>query len=328
MTEKKSTKKSSRFGALRSKSKAEEPEMVTIREEKKSLVRVVKAKPKAIKHMSEVLETKSVSAEEMRITESVVERVVSSPEKPKAPKVIGSAPAKKQVRAFVCVECGAGMPEDSPACPRCHTRYLRDLSPEAVAELERAVAASSNAKRYADDGSDEFEFDDLPIIHFDAKDGLISYLEHDNGKSDFVLECSHCGTLIQLDIDRCPLCGTALEVSDVGVLNLIKDSDYGVEDPSSEMECPSCGEHVVLEGGKCPKCESVIVDDSPESPAKKVIPLIKTENVVFVHIDLETGDLNYLQRHLNRVAVEHTSIQLDGIGNGGFEEDWHSLSRI
>jgi rubrerythrin len=328
MTEKKPARKSSVLGAFRSKSKAEEPEMVTIREEKKSLVRVVKAKPKAIKHMSEVLETKSVSAEEMRITESVVERVVAAPEKPKAPRIIGSTPSQKPAKAFVCVECGARMPEDSPACPRCHTRYLRDLTPEAVAELERAVAAATNANRYADDGSDEFEVDEFPIIHFDAKDGLINYLEHDEGKSDFVLECSHCGTLIQLDIDRCPLCGTALEVSDVGVVNLIRDSDFGGEETSSELECPHCGEHVILEGGRCPKCESVVADDTPGSPTRKVIPLIKTENVVFVHIDLETGDLNYLQRHLNRVAIEHTSIQLDGIGNSGFDEDWQGLSRI
>jgi RNA polymerase subunit RPABC4/transcription elongation factor Spt4 len=327
MSEKKSTGKSSARGVFRSKSKAKEPEMVTIREEKKSLVRVIKAKPKAIKHMSEVLETKSVSAEEMSITEAVVQRVVSSPEPPNAPKVIGSATSSKPLKGFACVECGARVPEDSPACPRCHARYLRNLTPEAVAELERAVASAADARRYADDDTDDLKFDEFPIIHFDAMDGMFSYLEHDDGKSDFVLECSHCGTLIQLDIDRCPLCGAALEATDVGLLNLLKDCDFGGES-GSELECPNCGEHVTLEGGSCPKCGSVIIDDSPTANEKKVIPLIKTENVVFVHIDLETGDLNYLQRHLNRVAVEHMSIQLDGIGNGGFNEDWHSLSRI
>jgi rubrerythrin len=326
MTDKRPARRPSIFDILRSKSE-EEREMVTVREEKKSLLRVIKAKPRAIKHMSEVLETKSVTAEEMKITESVVERVVSVPDAPKSPKAVGTASPSRAFRAFTCVECGTRLPAESDVCPRCHARYLMDLSPEAVAELERAASAMGDAGDYEDEIED-FAFDEFPIIHFDAMDGVINYLEHGEGESDLVLECGNCGTLIQLDIDRCPLCGATLEVTDAGLVNLIRDGEFADEDVP-EMECPQCGEHVVLMDGKCPACGSVILDRGvDDAGGRKVIPLIRTENVVFVHIDLETGDLNYLQRHLNRAAIEHMSIQLEGMGDGRFEEDWHSLSRI
>jgi len=326
MIEKTVRKTLSIFDMLRSKSE-DPPEMITIREEKRSLVRIVKPKPKAIKHMSEVLGSNTVSEDELKITEAVVESVVSVPEHRKAPETSGTDRTQKHGRAFSCLACGARMSADSDTCPRCHAKYIHDLLPEKIAELERAESVAVGSSDYGDDDGDNLGFDEFPIIHFDAVDGIINYLEHTKGKSDFVLECSNCGTLIQLDINRCPLCGNLLEVSDVGLLSLIAGSDFDGE-CLSELECPHCGEHVILGDGCCPACDSIIVDLTPGGPGRKVIPLIKTENVVFIHIDLETGDLNYLQRHINRVAIEHASIQLDGVGNDGFNDDWQSLSRI
>ncbi len=326
MTEKKTSSRLSIFDILRSKS-ADPPDVVTVREEKKSFVRILRAKPKAINHMSEVLGGDSVSEDELKITEAVVASVVSAPERTEASDAPRPDRAPRPARAFSCLACGARMPADSNSCPRCHAKYIRDLVPEAVAELERAESTVVGSCGYGDDDGDDLGFDEFPIIHFGAADGVINYLEHTSGESDSVLECGNCGTLIQLDIDRCPLCGYRLEVSDVGLLSLIQGSDFD-EECLTELECPHCGEHVTLGDGCCPACDSVIVDLAPESPGRKVVPLISSENVVFVHIDLETGDLNYLQRHLNKVAIEHTTISLDGIGNDGFNEDWQSLSRI
>ena len=178
MTEKKTSRRMSIFDMLRSKS-TDEPEMITIREEIKSLVMILKAKPKAIKHMSEVLRPGRTST---------------------------------PVRATSCLACGAPTPADSDACPRCHAKYVRDLLPGAIAELERAELTAVGSSGYGDDNGDDPGFDEFPIIHFDAVDGVINYLEHTEGQSDFLLECSNCGTLIQLDIDR----GTSLGESVVG----------------------------------------------------------------------------------------------------------------
>ena len=326
MTEKKINMRLSIFDMLRSKS-MDKPEMVTVREEKKSLVRILKAKPKAIKHMSEALGNDSVSTDDLKITTAVVESVISGPKRPEPPQTLRAGHKSKPVGASSCFACGARMPVDSDTCPRCHAKYICDLCPEAIAELEKAESTITTGSGYGDDDGDDLGFDEFPIIHFDAMGGIINYLEHTKGESDFVLECSNCGTLIQLDIGRCPLCGNPLEVSDAGLLNLIRGSDFD-EECVSELECPQCGEHVTLGDGCCPSCDSTIVDLAKGSSGRKVIPLINTENVVFIHIDLETGDLNYLQKHLNKMAIEHMSIQLDGIGKDGFNEEWQSLSRI
>jgi rubrerythrin len=326
MTDGKTSKKRTIFDMFRSKPEQEpEIEMMTIREEKKSLMRIIKAKPRAIKHMSEVLETNVLTEQDMKITKAVMQGVVSAPSSQKSSKITGTAAPPNPANTFSCLACGTKMLMESDACPRCHTKYIRGVALGALAELEQAESTPVGDDDYGD--GDDLDFDGSPIIHFDAVDGVISYFEHQEGESDFELECGSCGTLIQLDIDRCPICGAVLDTTDIGVLSLIRDSDFDGES-FSELECPLCGDHVILCDGRCPACESVIVDPALETPGKKIIPLIETENVVFVHIDLETGDLNFLQRHLNRMAIEHMSIQLDGIGNDGFDEDWQGLSRI
>jgi len=301
--------------------KGEKVQMVTIREEKKTLVRIVKAKPKSVRHRSEVLMNKSVSEEDMKITEAVMKGVSSSAR----PTAATSAPALSEPvpKHFVCFECGAKIPEGMDICPKCRARYLLDLLPESIAELERIQMESAH-----DDDSLELRTpESLPVLHFDALEGIMSYLEPDSGESDFVLECSHCGTLVALDVGNCPMCGTGLGISDVGILSLLKDTVFDTE-AISELECPHCGEHVTLQDGTCPSCESLIIDAGASVAENKTIPIIRNENVVFVHVDLETGDLNYIQRHLRKLAIEHTSIQLEGIGNGSFDQNWEGLSRI
>ncbi len=301
--------------------KAEKVQMVTIREEKKLLVRIVKAKPKSVKHRSEVLNNNSVSEDDMKITEAVIKGVGTSARPPSAVPAVAKAEAPQ--RHFVCVECGTKIPEGRDICPKCRARYLLDVSPESVAELERAESDFAH-----DDDCVELRApDSLPVLHFDALDGIMNYLEPNNAEADFVLECSHCGTLVALDISHCPMCGTELGVSDVGILSLLKDTDFDTED-FSEMECPHCGEHVTLKEGVCPSCETVIADLGAAAAQNRTIPIIRNENVVFVHLDLETGGLNFIQRHLSKLAIEHTSIQLEGIGNGGFDQNWEGLSRI
>ena len=306
------------FFGSKSKEK-DDTEYVTVREEKKTLVRIVKAKPKAIKHRADALDRKVVTEDEMEITKSVVEKISSSPK----PQVQQGPRAAKRVAptTFACIQCGAPVPLDADACPRCRVRYIKDVPVEALEELELAERLDE------DDLLEITDINELPVLHFDAVDGLMHYLEHDEGESEFVLECSSCGTLVQLDIGRCPLCGAPLGVTDAGLVSIIADTEFNKE-RMSELECPSCGEHVVLVDGACPLCDEVIEGPDGSETDDKTVPIIRTENVVFVHLDLETGDLNYLQRHLNRMSVEHMSLQLDGIGNGGFDKDWEGLSRI
>lgn len=311
--------KGSMLGLLKSK-KDDSPKMVTVREEKKTLVRVVKAKPKSVKHRAETLKKKAVSEQEMKITEEVVKRVTDSPTA-RSPK---AAPRQPRIRTFECPECGARIPEQSEMCPVCHIRYLKDICPDAVNELDQAM---SDVGHGLSDLIEIHDVDSLPVLHFDTFDGIMNFLEDDSAEAEFVLECPHCSAVVQFDVDRCPICSTALESNDVGLLSLLRGTDFDSSD-MTELECPHCGEHVSLEDGACPECGSQIFDPEGSGDEKKLVPIVGSDNIVFVHMDLEKGDLNYIQKHLRKAALDHVSIQLEQIGNSSFDNDWKGLSRI
>lgn len=285
---------------------------VTVREEKKVLRRVVKARPMSRKHMADALKAKVVTEDDMRITESVIEKVA-------APVQAQHRPSKPLT--FTCFQCGAQVSYDSDRCPKCKSVYIRDINDSDVDELIKA-------EQMRDIPLDDFvDRGSSPVVHFDAETGVMHFLEEDSGDPDFVFECTHCGTLVELNTDRCPICGTQLELGDTGLVGMFTDMEF---DPSTleDSDCPFCGEHVNLDAGKCPACSSEFSPPDGRDPACKVRPILRVENVVFMHLDIETGEVNFLQRNVAKHGYEQASVQLDGIGNGGFEPDWSSLSRI
>ncbi len=300
------------FGVLKPKPQ-KKVTYVTVREEKKHLRRIVKAKPKAIKHRADALRTK-VSDQDIDITKKVLDGVTSSAKPHTSPPV--------DRRTFTCAECNTKVPMDSETCPRCRVKFLHGITDEELAELNEAEHQTTG------EPLDHLDPKSLPVVHFDAKTGVMNYLENDQGEADFVLECSHCGTLVQLSVDRCPICGTALETGDTGIVSLFADMDFNGES-MPEADCPFCGEHVMLESGVCPSCKSVVEgDEQPGGRLTKVNPLLQAENIVFLHLDIETGDLNYLQRLANKITADHASVELDGLGSSAFQGDWSGLQRI
>ncbi|UCE91462.1 MAG: hypothetical protein JSV90_08695 [Methanobacteriota archaeon] len=311
----------SMLGLLRQK-KEKEPRMVAVREQKKTLLRVVKAKPKSVEHRADTLRRTAVSEQEMKITEDVVKRAVSSDDRPTTKA--RTASRRTAADTFECPECGAHIPRHSEMCPVCHIKYLRDVCPDALEELDRAM---SNTSRVLSDLIEIHEVDSLPVLHFDTVEGVMNFLEEDSAEAEFVLECPRCNAVVQLDVDKCPICNTMLESSDIGILSLLRGMDFDCSD-MSELSCPHCGEHVSLVDGTCPGCSSQIVDPEGSGDEKKLVPIVGSDNIVFVHIDLERGDLNYVQKHAAPVAFDHASIQLEQIGSDGFDQKWKGLSRI
>ncbi len=309
---KKEAKHKALLGFLKHKDERE-VRMVTVRQEKKVLRRVVKPKPRARKHMADALKAPTVTNRDLEITERIIDHVAPSPI-PTTKKTSGED-------AFTCVQCGSQVPPRSERCPKCGVRYLFDVDPDV---LDKLSAAEEFAEMYM---SDFVGSDGVPCIHFDAETGMINYLEEDDGDPDFELECSHCGTVIQFGTDRCPICGTKLELGDTGLVSLFADMEFD-EDSAAEEDCPSCGEHVVLQGGRCPLCDEPVQERDLEAAEGKVRPVVRGDNVVFLHLNVESGELNYLQRMAHRQSYEQMSIQLEGIGRGGFDEDWRGLSRI
>jgi uncharacterized protein with PIN domain len=296
----------------RFKKKTADVESVTVKEEKMHLRRVMKVKPRSIKHASETMRGPAITERDIEITGEVIDGI--APTDHEAPKA--------EPGSFNCLQCGAPLSLGADRCPKCNSRYV-EISDEALKELE---SAEMDVGDEAEDG-DVVEKEDAPCIHFNLETGTVSYLEDDGRDSDFMLECGHCGTEIEYDTDRCPICGTALGLSDTGLVSLFTDMKFD-EMKEDEMDCPLCGEHVTLTKGKCPACSEIVQGWDPMDPSTKVDPVIHNDNVVFMHLDVVAGELNYLQRLAKKLGFEQLTVQLDCINKPGFEQDWKSLSRI
>ena len=298
------------FGTRKPKEDSEPVKTMIVRRETKKLRRVMKTGKMARKHGSEAFQAAAMTQKDVQITEQVMESIA-----PSLP-----TPPHGTPETFTCIQCGAEVPLEAERCPICQSLYIKDVSDEALDE----VAAAEDA--FDEDANALMATEAIPCIHFDADTGTISYLEKDDSDPDFMLECSHCGTAVLFDTDNCPICGTKLDVTDTGIVSLFADMEFGENDLEEELDCPFCGDHVSLVQGACPAChEKVEGADS----AGKIEPVVHGDNVVFMHLDVETGELNYLQRLAKRLGFEQMTVHLDGIGqSGGFEKDWKSLSRI
>lgn len=138
------------------------------------------------------------------------------------------------------------------------------------------------------------------------------------------IECSRCGTEIEFETDLCPICGTRLELPGKGIVGLMEGAAFE-GDASEEMVCPFCGEKTVLRNGICPECcEAVVVKDSEKS--EHLEPVIQTDNVVYLHLDVSTGEVSYVQRNTRNRVLEQVTVRLDEIGRA-FAKDWKIVSR-
>jgi len=287
-------------------------EFVTVKEEKVHLKRVVKAKPMSRKHMAEALAAPTLTQKDIKITTEVIASVTPTAQKP---------PVSESPENFTCFQCGTPVPKTADRCPKCNALYLKDISETSLAELE---SAEDNA---CEEPEEVFDREDIPCIHFDAQEGIFNYLEKDSRDPDFMVECSYCGTVIEFETNRCPICGKKFDITDTGLVGLFSDMEFD-KDCEGEIDCPLCGERVVPDDGKCPACGEMVHAANAGDPSEKVEPVIHSENVVFMHFDVETGELNYLQRLAKKLGFEQLTVQLESVGETAFEQDWKSLSRI
>jgi len=294
------------------KKEGKKGKVVTVTVEKKRLQRVVKAKPMSRKHMSDALNAPQVTQKDIEITEQIIERFGT----PRASK-----PAAGSTQMFKCFECGTMMPVGADECPKCRIRYLKGLD-------ERLIEELMMAEQLPDLKSEEcIDKTQAPVVHLDTESGIMNFLNHDEGGPDIMFECSQCGTMIGLNVDECPMCGAKLELADAGLVGVFADMVFD-DDPMEDIDCPFCGEHVALEDGMCPSCGETILARVEDESISRVNPVLKAENVVFLHLDIEAGELNYVQKAFKRVSYDHMSVQLEGIGTTDFDRNWSSLSRI
>jgi len=305
--------------------KEEEPtQKVMIKVETRVKRKVLKLGKKGRRHASEAYESAKVTSKDMEITREVLESVGTRP------AVQDSAPSPRSDRSyepktFTCGQCGANVPLGASLCPKCDCHYLNDISDEQLRDLESAER-EVHEEMFPETGR-MIGRTEAPCIHFDAVDGTVSYLQDDHELPNISVVCSGCDTEIEFETDRCPMCGTKLDKDEGGLVGLFTGMEFD-SDESMDMDCPFCGEHVVLANGTCPACNEAVRPVDVGSPEERIDPVIHMGNVVFLHLDVSTGQVNFLQKLAKKQGFEQMSVQLEGIGRSGFDKDWKSLSRV
>lgn len=124
-------------------------------------------------------------------------------------------------------------------------------------------------------------------------------------EEEFVRECCHCGTEIEFETDRCPICGTKLGTPDSGIVEFFEDEEFA--DSSDEVGvCARCGELVPQGEDECPGCGEKLRAGDDE----RIDPIIHTDKVVFLHLDVSTGELDYLKRLENRHGFGQATVKI------------------
>jgi len=208
--------------------------------------------------------------------------------------------------SFRCMMCGCILEAHTVECPICGERYL-DLPRDALEALEKAEKDDSQVlDSLSGEGGCE-----APCVLFDAEEGVIDFLEKDSKAFEVALICSECGTALEFATDKCPICGSDMDNPDAGLVGLVAEMTFD-GDASEELDCPQCGERVMLEKGKCPECKVSIMRPDPKGRPQRLDPVIHGDNVIFLHLDVESGELNYLQRAMKKEGFEKMTIRLEG----------------
>jgi len=155
------------------------------------------------------------------------------------------------------------------------------------------------------------DFGEKSCAVFDADEGVLDFLEKGPKAYEVALICSECGTALEFATDVCPLCGTEMESADAGLVGLVSEMTFD-EYASDEIDCPQCGERVKLVKGKCPECKATVMRSDPHGVLRRIDPVIHGDNIVFLHLDVATGELSYLQRSVNRERFEKLTVRLEG----------------
>ncbi len=102
-----------------------------------------------------------------------------------------------------------------------------------------------------------------------------------------VRECCHCGTEIEFETDRCPICGTVLVTPDKGIVEFLEDDSGPVDERGSKMD-----------------------------------PIIHTRDVVFLHLDVSTGMVDYLKRLEKGRGFGQATAQIPGMFADSKARSW------
>lgn len=245
---------------------------------------------------------KSVSgASRKRVVRRVTRAKGSEESSPPALPIVNEKKIEEPIRIearssviFRCLKCATLVPAGSERCPKCGIAYIRE---ELTAEAEEAeIDAELAFDDSFEDVSPLFEQDELACGYFDVDNGIVAYVKSRHGSREAVYECLNCKTILEFEVEKCPFCREPLKKIDEGIVGIVNGAIVGKDldmEISKDVFCPICGDLLALDGGHCIVCETELVSSSNES-LSSLLPVVSSGNLIFLHLDVENGDLNYL----------------------------------
>ena len=259
-----------------------------------------------------------------RVVRSKRDKVADEPTPPLKNEENSNIPGQPEPKAstvFRCLKCATTVPAASEKCPRCGTAYVREeISAEAEeAEIDAELALDDSFE----DLSPLFEQDDLGCGYFDVDHGIVAYIEPRRESKDAVFECLNCRTIVEFEAEKCPFCKQPLKKIDDGIVEIVNGVIVGEDldmEISKDVFCPICGDLLALDKGHCIVCETELVSPSEEI-LSSLCPVVPSSNLIFLHLDIEKGDLNYLSNSKETPSVETIAPPNDDSFNNDIE-DW------
>jgi RNA polymerase subunit RPABC4/transcription elongation factor Spt4/DNA-binding transcriptional ArsR family regulator len=192
-------------------------------------------------------------------------------------------------RELPCLNCNASINYGDERCAECGTRYVWE---DILDFLSQTVGIPEG---HESDGIEPlFDQGGVECGYFDVKNGIVAYLGRPKG-GDGPLECTRCGTILEIELDRCPLCGGTPKRMVAGIAKIITGlipdagdiSDSGDNIPREQL----------AEGEEYLQFEDFHGHDSIDD-SKPILPVLPSEKGFFVHLNVESGEIDYLTRDL------------------------------
>ncbi|MDH4123220.1 MAG: hypothetical protein OEV21_03950 [Thermoplasmata archaeon] len=116
---------------------------------------------------------------------------------------------------------------------------------------------------------------------------------------NYLFECQNCTLTLDIPFDNCPLCGGEM-TRVIQVQKTIKsdvDADKAAKARKPRTVCPVCGSYSRTGKGCCVSCGTIFKQSSKDN---KVQPIMPTKRLVFMHLDVESGKIEYIEKNSNR----------------------------
>lgn len=213
-------------------------------------------------------------------------------------------------KEFACLNCRSPGRYGMDRCSSCGTKYVWADVPE----CDEAIADQSGCGTYGEVAAPLFDQKSVECGYLDVERGVFAFTGPDCPNKYELSECQNCGTMLEISVRSCPLCSGATKKVNGGLVALVAGAaQRGMldADPPGEMFCKSCGDFEPQREGRCSSCggEPMPHSERMSGPAQR---MIQVENAVFIHLNIETGKLEYL--------LDNGSIESGGVVDSGFKD--------